>query len=238
MRISSSHQSSVLSGAMSWLARTWRHLNAKMNAPVSRYVLEERMIPPKLSGVSLRQYRTEDLEACLELCRVNAPNRFPEETLDEFKKYLSEEDIHYLVMEYQGRIVASGGYAFHHLDYIFFAYGLIHPDFQNQGLGKVLFFARVAQLPLIKNDSVIGIAAVAKSLPYYEKLGFQLHSEHWLDAQGDKHPLAFISVNAYLIYRSVLYLKRCDIPFPNLHPEPPKDLASRPSGDSKKMAEC
>lgn len=164
------------------------------------------------------------MEACLELCRLNSKDRFPHDTVTVFEEDLRGEIIHYMVMEHDGRIIASGGYYLRNLDYVTFAYGLVHPDYQGQGLGRVLFFARLAMLPIIQAATCIHICAVQKSLPYYQKLGFAEISENWVDNQGNSHPNAMLSVNAFLIGCAWQYLEKTGIPFPDLRPLHSKDL--------------
>ena len=212
------------SGFLTWIRRVWRQFRFSLNESPPRFNLQLQMRPPRLEGVALRQYRLGDFQDCLELCRLNAPDRFPSDTLAEFEKYLKERPQHYLVVEHQGRIIACGGYTMHHLDFMTFVYGLVHPDWQGQGIGRVLFFGRVAQLPLIEKDTLIQICAVQRSLPYYQKLGFTMCAETWKDEEGHEHPIALLAVNSFLIYRSQQYLQKVDVPCPDLRGTQPGDL--------------
>lgn len=212
------------SAFLTWILRAWRQFRISLNEPLLKYRLQMQMLPPKLQGVSLRQYRLGDFQDCLELCRLNAPDRFPGDTLADFEKYLNEVPPHYLVVEHQGRIIGSGGYMIQHLDFVTFVYGLVHPDWHSQGIGRLLFFGRVAQLPLIEKDTFIQICAVQRSLPYYQKLGFEVRAETWKDGEGREHPIALMAVNTFLIYCSRQYLQKMDVPCPDLRGTQPADL--------------
>jgi [ribosomal protein S18]-alanine N-acetyltransferase len=204
--------------------RAWRWFREALYEPLPRYRLQLQMRPPQLQGVLSRQYQLGDFQACLELCRLNAPDRFPGDTLADFEAYLKEQPPHYLVVEHEGRIIASRGYAMHYLDFVNFVYGLVHPDWQKQGLGRLLFFARVAQLPFIESDTWIQICAVQKSLPYYEKLDFVVVTETWKDADEQDHPIAQMTVNAFLIYRSQQYLQKVGVSYPDRRAIQPEGL--------------
>lgn len=146
---------------------------------------------PLPQGFAVRVYQPEDFEVCLEIYRLNAPGRFPPEVVRECEVTLQKADGSMLVIEKSGRVVACGGASLTDgMGGLY--YGLIHPDFQRQGLGRLLLLARLArfQCPPV----AISIHAVEASVGYYERYGFKRYV-CWYSEDGAAHPTAGVSLH-------------------------------------------
>ena len=134
----------------------------------------------------VRLWNPEDTQACLEIYQMNAPGRFPPEVEQEFEKVLKRDNGSMLVLEHKGRIVACGGTSLDGSQGTLI-YGLINPEFQRKGVGRLLLLSRLARFngPPV----VVQIHAVEDSIGYYERYGFVRFSL-WHSQNGDAHPSA------------------------------------------------
>lgn len=150
--------------------------------------LTEKPLP---QGLAVRLWNSGDLQSCLEIYRLNAPGRFPDEVEQEFAAVLEKNDGSMLVIESDGRVVACGGGALRAASGSLF-YGLIHPEFQQRGLGRLLLLSRLARFKC--PPVVIQICAVEASLGYYARFGFARYAL-WYSQNGDTHPIAGTSLH-------------------------------------------
>ena len=124
----------------------------------------------------IRPYQPSDRDACLSIFDANTPQFFlPGERAD-FEAWLngSEGSAEYLVTEETPGVVACGGLWFSEdADRpAGFAWGMVHPDWQRQGLGGALARVRLARL------RALGVARARLdtsqlTAPFYARLGFQ-----------------------------------------------------------------
>ncbi len=147
---------------------------------------------PLPKGLEVRVFAPEDTEACLSIYRMNAPGRFPEDVEQDFVMLLEKNDSTMLVIQQDGHIVACGGVVRDktHSD---LCYGLIHPEHQNQGIGRLLLLARLARLE-VSQPFCVKIHAVKASIGYYERLGFARYAR-WFSQSGEAHPSAGVSLH-------------------------------------------
>ncbi|WP_345735768.1 GNAT family N-acetyltransferase [Prosthecobacter algae] len=204
------------------LLHAWDHVWLALRLPLPRYLMEVQMKSPRLRGVRLRQYRESDFEACRMLCDLNAPGRFPRGTAEAQIEYLQTVPERNLVAEVDGQVIGCGGYLLNHPNHAILVFGLVHPAYQKMGVGRLLFFARIVQMPLIRTDTIIQIATVKAALPYYRQFGFEPQPTFWEDEEKGKHPLALMAVNAEGIRRVKHYLKLAQVPYPDLSELPPE----------------
>lgn len=216
-----------------WLNTAWRSVCFAYQTPIPRFMIELEMKLPKIRRVQLRPYAPDDFAACRTIHDLNAPNRFPEDSKIHHEKYLRQVPQTNLVAEIDGKVIGCGGYELQHPDYATFVFGLVHPDYQNLGIGRLLFFGRIAQLPLLEGDTMIAINTVKAALPYFKKFGFVAQPITWKDASGTEHPFAMSAINATLIRRARDYLKRVGVPYPDLRVIP----AANPKGCEQWLAE-
>lgn len=124
---------------------------------------------------TIRAYELADKATLLDILRLNTPKYFDPTEESGFVAHLTNEPEDYFVVEAAGRIVGSGG-----VDYkedgrtAHLSWGMLHPDYQRQGIGKKLTLHRIA---VIKKRPTIKHIVVRTSqlvFPFYEKVGFIL----------------------------------------------------------------
>jgi GNAT superfamily N-acetyltransferase len=167
--------------------------------------VEKLIDRPLPKNCSVRIWRPEDSNACLELYRLNAPKRFPSEVEQEFETILEKGDHSLLVIELNGRIAACGGHS-QTADQAGLFYGLIHPEFQKQGIGRLLLLSRLARFE-VPYAICVQIAAVEASVGYYERFGFARYG-FWCSENGEAHPIAGISLHPMHCERIIAFLHR------------------------------
>jgi len=124
----------------------------------------------------LRPYQPGDRAACLRLFDANTPRFFLPEERRDFEGWLDGEEgpAEYLVIEEGGQVVACGGLWFSPdpARPAGFAWGMVHPNRQRQGLGRTLALARLDRL------RALGVPHAAldtsqHTAPFYARLGFR-----------------------------------------------------------------
>lgn len=143
-------------------------------------------------GLEICPFAPKHIEACLAIYRLNAPNRFPEEVEREFVMLLEKDHSSMLVVQQHGRVIACGGVQQHGTHSVL-CYGLIHPEYQNQGIGRLLLVMRLARLE-VSRPICVQIHAVEASIGYYERLGFARYAR-WYSQDGKAHPSAGASLH-------------------------------------------
>lgn len=223
-----------------WLQYLWRRFRFGFRLPHPRYLVENQMLPPRIQGVGLRRYEDKDFDACRALHDLNATDRFPQDSAFDQIRYLRSSSRTKLVAEVNGEVIGCGGYQLHHPDFVTFVYGLVHPRCQGAGIGRLLVFARVAQLPLIKTETCVQIATVKRAMSYYEQFAFQSSGLSWKDSKGVEHPHATLCLNAYIIAMARRYLETLGVPFPDLRDEPPTNpqLVREANAEDGQSAVC
>jgi GNAT superfamily N-acetyltransferase len=149
--------------------------------------LENLIREPLPTGFTLRRWKLEDATACLDIYRLNAPGRFPDEIEQDFESRLKTDDQSMLVVEFDGVVIACGAQS-QTESQAWLSYGLIHPEFQNQGIGRLLLLSRLARFDVPPTICVM-IGAVEASIGYYERFGFKRFAL-WHSENGEGHPLA------------------------------------------------
>ena len=150
----------------------------------------------RLPSLSFRRLADTDTDGCLELYRLNEPGRFPPDTVGMYEKSIREQTSYFVVAEQEHQIIASGGLSYFGRENIaVFCFGLVHPDHQDKGLGTALFLARLALLNPKRRTYRVVIAAVEKSIGFYERFGFR-KATPWKDLHNEKHPSGYLDVTA------------------------------------------
>lgn len=206
---------------LSWLRRAWGDLRLSIQLGPPRYLIEHQMVMPRLKSVSLRQYTDDDFEVCRMLCELNAPGRLPKNTVYDQVSFLRYPSRTNLIAELHGKVIGCGGYLLIHPDYACLAYELVHPDYQQLGVGRLLLFARITQLPEVEGDSFLLINTVEKACRYCEQFGFIRQAEPWKDGTGGEHLRAVMAINAHIIKAARRYLQALNISYPDLRHIPP-----------------
>lgn len=166
---------------------------------------------PLPKAFAVRLWKPEDSSACMEIYRLNAPGRFPIEVEKVFEERLTKNDSSLLVVELHGRVIACGGQS-QTKDEAWLCYGLIHPDHQRQGIGRLLLLTRLARFELPPGICV-RICAVEASVGYYQQFGFGQFGL-WYSEDGASHPLAGISLHPVHLKKIVQFLHEEGYPPP------------------------
>jgi GNAT superfamily N-acetyltransferase len=194
------------------LSRFARRLGALV-APVTP--LTRTAWEGKLGPVQLRRVGPDDVEACLELYRLNEPGRFPPGQLPGYFKCLAKQEAYFLGVEGTKGLVATCGLALverrNHLAIA--CYGLVHPEHHGKGLGTAMLLARLAMLDPRRLGFFVHMNTVADSMTFYRRSGFAPGGT-WQDQSGAKHPTADRFLFGYQITRIRRLLDRHGITFP------------------------
>ena len=167
----------------------WRLLSPIILPNVDVAKLTAKPLP---KGFTIRHWQPSDASTCMALYRLNAPGRFPTEVEKDFEERLTKNDHPMLVIELDDRVIACGGNS-SKKDVAWLSYGLIHPDFQRQGIGRLLLLSRLARFDITQGIPV-SICAVADSVGYYEQFGFKRFGL-WFSDNGEAHPMAGTSLH-------------------------------------------
>ncbi len=133
----------------------------------------------------IRNYKKSDKESLLEILKSNIPTYFSPKEVKDFIHYLDHEIDFYYVLEFQNKIIGSGGINIPKDKNIgIISWGLIHPDFQKQGFGTLLLKHRISELQKIKKVDKIIVRTSQHVFPFYEKAGFKITktiSNYWAE---------------------------------------------------------
>lgn len=134
-------------------------------------------ICPKLTPCRIREYQPDDLEDCLEIYRSISLNSKEPEDLTNFAEFLELGTSYYLVVEYEGDVIACGGLELiGDSDTATLVYGLVHGEYQRRGFGTTLLAARIALLEPEDRPVELWISTNEATIPFYGRFGFSLHS--------------------------------------------------------------
>lgn len=153
------------------LIKTVKRLWHKLTWPKFKFRLPSRDLP----SVRIRAYEQNDFEACCDVYRLNARGRFPSDFFEIFCEAIANPDTLFLVVEYEGKLVAFGGVGLSPWDNLkraALSYGIIHPDAQHRGIGTALLLARIVALPKQGEPYVVTVSPVPLSRSFFTQFGF------------------------------------------------------------------
>ena len=111
----------------------------------------------------------------MNLLRLNTPQYFSVEEENDLVYYLENEIEYYFVLEFNKRIVGSGGYNFSGDKATgIISWDILHPDFQGKSLGSTLLNYRIEKLKKFKEVQEITVRTSQLVYKFYEKRGFKL----------------------------------------------------------------
>jgi N-acetylglutamate synthase-like GNAT family acetyltransferase len=135
-------------------------------------------IVPKLVACRIREYHADDLEACLEVYRSNAPDFLSPEGIAYFTDFLELGTSYYLVIEHDGDIIGCGGLELvGDSDAATLVYGMIHSEYHRRGFGATLLAARLALLEVDDRPIDVWALTPTASMPFYGRFGFGYNAE-------------------------------------------------------------
>jgi len=133
-----------------------------------------------------RPFCDDDFDNCLEIYRLNEPGRFPAAYAEYYSEWLRRRGDLVLICEAEGEIRAFGGISMNRQpqsEVAALTFGMVHPQYHNQGFGTGLLLARIASLPPPSFHWVAFIATTGGSESYYKRFGF-VHMDRWADEHG------------------------------------------------------
>ncbi|WP_297904791.1 GNAT family N-acetyltransferase [uncultured Parabacteroides sp.] len=133
--------------------------------------------------IIIREYRTADREAVMNLIRLNIPTYFAAEEELDLARYLDEEVELYYVLLFDGTIVGCGGINFaDNRTTGRISWDIVHPAYQGKSLGTRLLRYRIEKLKSIDSIQKITVRTSQLVYKFYEKQGFVLletQKDYW-----------------------------------------------------------
>lgn len=135
-----------------------------------------QMLEPKVLLCRIREYQTEDLEACEEVFLSNHPDGAPPEALRAFVEFLSYGTSYFLVIEHEGELVACGGLELvGDSDSASLVHLMVHGDYQKRGYGSTLLTACIALLDQEDRPFDLWVNTPGLGASFYRQYGFRQH---------------------------------------------------------------
>tara|TARA_R110002049_G_scaffold120471_8_gene274901 strand:+ start:345 stop:791 length:447 start_codon:yes stop_codon:yes gene_type:complete len=123
----------------------------------------------------IRKYHLKDQQALLDLLKLNTPKYFSVAEQSDFIAYLKSSLEDYFVVELRDEVVGCGGVNYFLSENLAcISWDIIHPKYQNQGIGKVLLKYRIDQIFSNPDIQSIVVRTSQHVSIFYEKAGFQL----------------------------------------------------------------
>lgn len=177
--------------------------------------LDDSLWKDRVSPVTFRRFRAEDLSQCLKLYALNEPGRFPAGVRQSYERSLLEQSSYFLVAESAGRIVATGGLSyFVRSDVAVLCFGLVNPAHHGNGIGTAMLLARLSLLKTTHPVYHVLIFAVKESLGFYRRFGFKSF-QPWVDPQGMQQPSGILRIKPKEIMRCRALLKSLQVALPD-----------------------
>lgn len=123
----------------------------------------------------IREYKSIDKNAVLELIRLNIPKYFASNEEDDFSRYLDSEIELYYVLFFDKKLVGCGGINFSDNRMTGkISWDILHPEYQGKSLGTYLLEYRIKKLKSIDRVQRITVRTSQLAYKFYEKRGFEL----------------------------------------------------------------
>lgn len=128
-----------------------------------------------MSSITIRAYQGKDKEAVLHLMDANTPKYFHPNERNDLIHYLDHELEDYFVVLWHEQIIGAGG-----LNYTLekkratISWGMISPDFQGRGIGKMLTEYRIQYAHEKVEVELIEVRTTQLTYEFYQKLNFKL----------------------------------------------------------------
>ncbi|BCI64344.1 GNAT family N-acetyltransferase [Coprobacter secundus] len=125
--------------------------------------------------IMIREYKSIDKNAVLELIRLNIPKYFASSEEDDFSRYLDSEIELYYVLFFDKKLVGCGGINFSDNRMTGkISWDILHPEYQGKSLGTYLLEYRIKKLKSIDSVQRITVRTSQLAYKFYEKRGFEL----------------------------------------------------------------
>ena len=132
----------------------------------------------------IRTYSQKDLNAVLELLKLNTPEYFHPSEEKDFVEYLTHKRDAYFVVEHENKIVGCGGYnlGFDHGKTARISWDIIHPEAQGVGIGSLLTNHRVEILKRTPGIKKVVVRTSQLAYQFYAKFHFKIDTivdDYW-----------------------------------------------------------
>ena len=125
--------------------------------------------------IMIREYKSIDKNAVLQLIRLNIPKYFASNEEDDFSRYLDSEIELYYVLFFDKKLVGCGGINFSDNRMTGkISWDILHPEYQGKSLGTYLLEYRIKKLKSIDRVQRITVRTSQLAYKFYEKRGFEL----------------------------------------------------------------
>ncbi|HRB72835.1 MAG TPA: GNAT family N-acetyltransferase [Flavobacterium sp.] len=125
--------------------------------------------------ISIRNYKNTDKPAVIALLQLNTPQYFSPEEEADLIFYLDNEIEQYFVVEYDNKIIGSGGFNFSEdLTTGKISWDILHTEYQGKGIGGMLLKHRMEKLKALNHIQLITVRTSQLVYAFYEKNGFEL----------------------------------------------------------------
>ena len=125
--------------------------------------------------IMIREYKSIDKNAVLELIRLNIPKYFASSEEDDFSRYLDSEIELYYVLLFDKKLVGCGGINFSDNRMTGkISWDILHPEYQGKSLGTYLLEYRIKKQKSIDSVQRITVRTSQLAYKFYEKRGFEL----------------------------------------------------------------
>lgn len=128
--------------------------------------------------LEIRPYRPEDEEACLAIFNSLQSDFFSEQEPDTFRRWLRKayatEDMSFYVLWVDDEIQGCGGFVIDRSrNQAVLAWGMVHSEYQNTGLGTALLDFRIAKIQeRLTKGKILALDTTQKTAPFFERVGF------------------------------------------------------------------
>lgn len=134
-------------------------------------------------NITLRPYLPTDAEPLLTVFRKNVPVAFAEVEIDEYARFLPQNNDPYFVAERNGQVVgACGYYLIHEGSVARICWILTDPDLKGSGVGSALLRHVLEQILTHPDVTIIECQTSQVAYQFFEKFGFVLRRtepNHW-----------------------------------------------------------
>ncbi len=121
----------------------------------------------------VREYRPEDLNACLNIYASNIEEFLPA-ALELLIDYLEGPFSYYLVIETKGEIVGCGGLdIMAEANHAAFCFGMVRRNWHRKGLGSLLTLTRLALAEADHDPAYFGLETAMLTEPFYTRFDFE-----------------------------------------------------------------
>jgi len=144
-----------------------------------------------IRNIKLREFTREDLETVKRLIyktiEVSYSDVYPEEAIEYFKYYHSEEPIlsdardgYTIVLEFYEKIIGTGTLLCANIRRVF-----IDPSYQHKGFGKLVMH-KLEERALAKGISTLDLSASLVSKRFYDSLGYVTQKEDYIPVMNEQ----------------------------------------------------